>query len=102
MCDYLIMSKSVIKLVGGQEFALRTDNETMLDSVVDEVSSYLANLKKTVPQNTTAERIAVMASLNIAENHYIAREKLKAEHDFFCQELDSMCDFLEGLNISRD
>ncbi len=89
------MAKSLRVIIGGKDYVLRGEDESLLQKVTQEVNSQLSSLEKS-HTDESATTLSILAALNIAEKHYKYLEQDTDSNRYIINELNAMSEFLQN------
>jgi hypothetical protein len=90
------MAKTYKKVIANQEFLLKSDNEELLDIVVDDVDMNIGALLKKNPDDTPFT-CSVLAALIATEKQILTGKQSDIDKDYISGELGRMAEFLTGI-----
>lgn len=94
------MANSLRVIIGGKEYVLRGEDESLLQKVTQEVNSQLSSLENS-HVDESATTLSILAALNIAEKHYKYKEQSTESSRYLINELNAMTEYLQK-SIGQD
>lgn len=88
------MSKSIKVNIGGKEYSLRGENETLINQLADEVNEQI-ELIGSRHSGENATTISVLAALNLAEKAYREKVQNKIDEKYIVEEVNKLKSFIE-------
>jgi cell division protein ZapA (FtsZ GTPase activity inhibitor) len=87
------MKKTVRVKIGGQEYNLRSDDETKVRDVATMVDTQFRMIQGTSKEQSTAT-LSILTALNIAEQEYDARQQQQCDKHYLASEIEKMVAYL--------
>jgi cell division protein ZapA (FtsZ GTPase activity inhibitor) len=87
------MSKSVKIVIGGKDYSLKGDDESVIRIAANEVNKEISFLEKNFPEESPAT-ISVLTALNLAEKNIAGKKQKEVDESFLIEQINKMSDYL--------
>jgi cell division protein ZapA (FtsZ GTPase activity inhibitor) len=87
------MTKTVRVKIGGNEYNLRSDDETKVREVAGAVDAQFRQIQGVSKEQSTAT-LSILTALNIAEKEYDARRQQRIDQAYLASEVEKMVVYL--------
>ncbi len=88
-----IMTKTVRVKIGGNEYNLRSDDETKVREVAGAVDAQFRQMQGISKEQSTAT-LSILTALNIAEQEYDTRQQQRIDKAYMAAEVEKMVAYL--------
>jgi cell division protein ZapA (FtsZ GTPase activity inhibitor) len=88
--------KSVKIEIGGKEYTLKGDDETVIQDAAEDINRSLEELASKYKEESTTT-LSVLASLNIAEKFYRTKHEYESDKAYAVNELSKMSDYIRNI-----
>ncbi len=86
--------KTITVKIDSNEYNLRNENEELVVKTADEVNRHIDSIRQKY-KDLSPQKVAVLASLNIAEELVLAREQYEKERNYLLSEIDKMSEYIK-------
>ncbi len=88
-----VTMKTVRVTIGGQDYNLRSDDETKVRSIAGNVDTQMRQIQSASKEQSTAT-LSILTALNIAEKEYESRKQQQTDTQYLVSEVEQMVAFL--------
>lgn len=88
--------KSVKIVIGGKEYTLKGDNESVIQKAAADINQQLEELAGKYKEESTTT-LSVLASLNIAEKFYRTKHEYESDMAYMEKEIIKMSDYIRNI-----
>lgn len=87
------MVKTIKFTIGGKEYSLRGDNETLLLRAASEVNNVFRKIQENYSDESLST-ISILTALNIAEKSINEKLQIEVDENYLVEQINKMTDYL--------